>query len=1167
VKPIKDRLLQIVRHTKTMDAVHQYYQNQTKGIGLYHCEDAVKAMFAMAIAQDKNHQLFVCASEIKAREYVKIIESVNPGKACFLPAEPYHALFLENRSKEVAMERLAVLNRIARGKGLLVLTTPDAFMKRLSPRDIFGKSRVTLKVEDQISHRVLVDRLIFLGYHRVEQVEQPGEYSLRGGIVDVYDVVGSQPFRIEFFDEDVDSIRTFDPEDQKSVEKIQQVTIHPAKELLLDPARLQGMHDGALKHLEEVRKHSKDKEARKGFAELAEKIRENQMGNDQLLLSWGDAETVDLLDWFDSTHRLFMDEASGFAELLQETHLRIQEEYVNLLEKGAVVPGMLDALVEPRKIQEKLQSFPYLIFHRIHKQVDTYPVEVQWDVASRQVVSFYGRVGALADQITDWFGKEYHVYISYEERRELDALKEMLGGYQIAFGLERTEGPSDKGSVQLVKSGLQQGFELYNDKVVWLTYREIFQRETRKRKERRTKGKKIEHFTQLQVGDYIVHDFHGVGMYMGIEQIIIEGIKKDFLEIKYAKTDKLFIPIDQMDAIQVYMSFGEKEPKLNRLDSAEWKRVKSGAKKAAEDMAKELVDLYAKRKSAKGHAYPSDNEWIREFEEKFPYEETEDQEKAIEDVKQDMESPTPMDRLICGDVGYGKTEVAIRAAFKAVMDSKQVAILVPTTVLAQQHFNNFVQRFSDYPMRIEMLSRFRTKNQQEQIIKDVRKKRVDILIGTHRLLSKDVAFDDLGLLIIDEEQRFGVKHKEKIKALKANIDVIALTATPIPRTLHMSLIGARDMSIIDEPPHNRTPVQTYVMEYNDVIIKDAIQREIARGGQVYYVYNRVHGIEAVAQRIRQLVPEARVDIGHGQMGETKLENVMMDFIDHQFDVLVCTTIIESGLDIARANTLVVENADQMGLSQLYQLRGRVGRSDRLSFAYITYKRDKMLPEVAEKRLKAIRDFTDFGSGFKIAMRDLEIRGAGNILGPEQHGHLLSVGYEMYTRLLEDAVKQLQGEETVEKPKSSVELKIDAYLPSRYIESEKHKYETYRKIAGIDSEQDVDEIAEELIDRYGDIPQSVSNLMDIALIKNMAAQVGVEQIKETRDQLRLVFSRNHYLEPLEIQELIRTEQIKFSPGEVQMTMTVKRAGEGRANLPVLKSLLGKIKDLKSNKTSI
>ncbi|QSX07436.1 DEAD/DEAH box helicase [Alkalibacter rhizosphaerae] len=552
---------------------------------------------------------------------------------------------------------------------------------------------------------------------------------------------------------------------------------------------------------------------------------------------------------------------------------------------------------------------------------------------------------------------------------------------------------------------------------------------------------------------------------------------------------------------------------------------------------------------------------MREFEEKFPYEETEDQIKAIEDVKQDMESPVPMDRLICGDVGYGKTEVAIRAAFKAVMDSKQVAILVPTTVLAQQHFNNFVQRFADYPMRIEMLSRFRTKSQQEQIIKDIRKKRVDIVIGTHRLLSKDVVFEDLGLLIIDEEQRFGVKHKEKIKALKANIDVIALTATPIPRTLHMSLVGARDMSVIDEPPHDRSPVQTYVMEYNDVIIKDAIEREIARGGQVYYVYNRVHGIDAVAQRVRQLVPGARVEIGHGQMGEARLENVMMDFIDHQFDVLVCTTIVESGLDIARANTLVVENADQMGLSQLYQLRGRVGRSDRLAFAYITYKRDKALHEVAEKRLKAIKDFTDFGSGFKIAMRDLEIRGAGNILGPEQHGHLLSVGYEMYTRLLEDAVKELQGEATPEKLKTSIELKIDAYLPSRYIDSEKQKYETYRKIAGIDTSQEADEIREELIDRYGDLPQPVLNLIDIALVKNMAAHIGVEQIKESRDQIRLVFAQGHYLEPLEIKELIKTEQVKFNPTDAQMTLSIPRAGAGRANLSPLRSLIEKIKDLK------
>lgn len=1164
---MKDRLLHIMKRTKTMEALHQCFRDHCGNLELFHCEDSLKTVLAMALSHDKKNQVFFCSSEGKAREYAAILESVDPGKTCVLPSEHHHSLFLENRSKEVVRERLQAFSRVSREKGLLVFTTPDALMKKISPLEVFRKSTLSVKTGQTLGDRPLVEHLLYLGYKRVEQVEHPGEFALRGGIVDVFDMTADQPVRMEFFDEEVDSIRIFDPESQKSIEKRDRVTFYPAQELLLTLAQQQEMAQGAVLQLKETASKIKDKEAKRGFLELAETIQEGQKENNYALLPWCSATVVDLLDWFPREDRLFLDEPSGYAVALQEVYRTIQEEYVNLLEQGRVIPGMLSALQEPHLVQKRLQEHPYILFHGLQKRTDTYPVDRSVDVASRPIYSFYGRAAVLADQITHWFGKEYHVYVSYEDSRELSALKEMLGGYQIAFTQEWKGAVEDRGSVHLVKSGMKSGFELYNDKVVWLTYGEIFKKETRRKKETRKKKNKIEHFSQLRVGDYIVHDVHGVGLYMGIEQIVIEGIKKDFLHLKYGKGDKLYIPIDQMDSIQVYMSFGEKEPKLNRLDSAEWKRVKSNAKKAVEDMARELVELYAQRMSARGHAFPPDNEWVRDFEAKFPYEETDDQRKAIEDVKTDMESTVPMDRLICGDVGYGKTEVAIRAAFKAVMDSKQVAILVPTTVLAQQHYNNFVQRFADYPIRIDMLSRFRTKTQQENIIKDLRKKRVDIVIGTHRLLSKDVVFDDLGLLVIDEEQRFGVKHKEKIKALKTNIDVMTLTATPIPRTLHMSLVGARDMSIIDEPPHNRTPVQTYVMEYNEVIIRDAIQREIARGGQVYYVYNRVNGIEAVSERVRKLVPEARVEIGHGQMGETKLENVMMDFIDHQFDVLVCTTIVESGLDIARANTLVVENADQMGLSQLYQLRGRVGRSDRLSFAYITYKRDKILNEVAEKRLKAIKDFTDFGSGFKIAMRDLEIRGAGNILGPEQHGHLLSVGYEMYTRLLEDAVKELQGSAPADPTKTSMELKIDAYIPSRYIDSEKQKYEIYRKIAGLETSEEVDELQEELLDRYGDIPQSVLNLMEIAKVKNGASSVGIEQIKEMKEEIRFVFAHNKYLEPLEIQELIKTEQVKFNSSEAQMTLSVKRVGEGRYNLPVIGNMVERIKDLKKPGNSV
>jgi len=1161
---LKDQILNSIKNTETVQALHRHFKEGIERIGLYNCEDNVKATLAAVLSHEKRNHLFVCPNEIKAKQYVELINSILREKAHYLPPEPYHFLFLENHSREISNQRLVVLNEIANKKGKLIVTTPEALMKRMISKDQFKKARVSLKVGGRIETEDLIQSLEVLGFERVEQVERSGEFATRGGILDIFDPISPKPFRIEMFDDEIDSIRIFDADDQKSIEKIQQAKITPASEFIFTKSVKEKATENCLDFVENyLKREVHSKEVKNNFKELIEKIKTGTYKNFQVLAPWQDEKLKNITEWFDLEDRIYLDETRSFRQTIDEISIQSKQEFINLLEKGEAVPKSLDVLCTSDEVMGSLGRFKSIEFQKLRKDFDEFPVEVELDAASREIYSFYGKIGALADQITDWFSREYHVHISYETKDQLDALKEMLNAYKIGFSISQKESKPDHGSVNIMQSALNSGFELYKDKGVWLTYGEIFKKETRKKKAKKKKGKKIESFTQLRVGDFIVHDTHGIGVYMGIEQIPIEGIKKDFLHLKYAKGDKLYIPIDQMDSIQVYMSFGDKEPRLSRLDSQEWKKIKTSAKKSIEELARELMEIYAKRMSVKGHKYPKDNEWIKEFEEKFPYEETEDQLKAIAEVKRDMESDSPMDRLICGDVGYGKTEVAIRAAFKAVMDSKQVAVLVPTTVLAQQHFNNFVQRFSDYPIKIEMLSRFRTKSQQDQIIKDIRKKRVDIVIGTHRLLSKDVVFEDMGLLIIDEEQRFGVKHKEKIKALKSNVDVMTLTATPIPRTLHMSLIGARDMSVIDEPPHNRTPVQTYVMEYNDVIIKDAIEREISRGGQVYYVYNRVKGIEQIGEKIAQMVPQARVEVAHGQMGETRLENVMMDFIDHEFDVLVCTTIIESGLDIARANTMIIENADQMGLSQLYQLRGRVGRSDRLSFAYITYKKDKSLNEIAEKRLKAIKDFTDFGSGFKIAMRDLEIRGAGNILGPQQSGHLLSIGYDMYCRLLEDAVSQLKGEEKERKVQAVIELKADAYIPGFYIKSEKQKYELYKKIAGIDSQEEIDEIQEEVIDRYGDIPYSVINLMNIALIKNMASAIGIASIKEIGDSVKIVFDEEHFLSPREIKEIIKTDKLKFNPGEIQMTMTIRSMKDGRKNIRMLRDLLNKIQGLKTN----
>ena len=643
--------------------------------------------------------------------------------------------------------------------------------------------------------------------------------------------------------------------------------------------------------------------------------------------------------------------------------------------------------------------------------------------------------------------------------------------------------PVSKGEIIISQGSLYRGFEYGMIDFVIISDKEVFGEVKKKRKtKKKTSGSKIENFTDLNPGDYVVHENHGIGIYQGIEKITIDNISKDYLKIRYSDNGNLYVSINQMDMIQKYIGGESRSPKLNKLGGSEWGKAKARVRKAVTDLAKELIELYAKRQNTKGHKYGPDTVWQREFEDMFPYEETEDQLNAIEEVKKDLESDKIMDRLICGDVGYGKTEVAIRAAFKVVQEGKQVAYLVPTTILAQQHYNTFIQRMKDFPITVDLLSRFRTKTEQQITIEELKRGMVDIVIGTHRLLSKDVVFKDLGLLIIDEEQRFGVAHKEKLKHLKEKVDVLTLSATPIPRTLHMSLIGIRNMSILNEPPEERYPVQTYVMEYNTEFVKDAIRREIGRGGQVYYLYNRVQNIDKIAAKIQELIPEAIVTYAHGQMSERQLENIMMDFINREIDVLVCTTIIESGLDIPNVNTIIIQDADCLGLSQLYQLRGRVGRSNRIAYAYLMYQKDKVLQEGAEKRLQAIKEFTEFGSGFKIAMRDLEIRGAGNLLGSQQHGHIDAVGYDLYSKLLEEAIKKEQGEEIKEHFETLIELDIDAYIPQKYIEDEIQKLEIYKKIAVIQTQKDYYDVQEEIEDRYGDLPESVQNLLEIALIK-------------------------------------------------------------------------------------
>ncbi|NLI60636.1 MAG: transcription-repair coupling factor, partial [Clostridiales bacterium] len=763
------------------------------------------------------------------------------------------------------------------------------------------------------------------------------------------------------------------------------------------------------------------------------------------------------------------------------------------------------------------------------KSVPDYSPKSIYKFASRGIPSYHGKMAMLVEDLEFWHQKKYSVILFAGSDSRAHSLVSHLydRGIEAVFS-PNLEGGIPQGQILVVPTSISAGFEYPEARFALISDQEIYGVGKGKKQgpAPSMKKSKLDPFTDLKVGDYVVHETHGIGKYLGIETLVVNDQKRDYLNIKYGGTDRLYIPTDQVDIIQPYIGVDDKPPRLSKLGGSEWQKIKSRARKSVQKLAMDLVELYAAREASQGYQFSPDTPWQDQFEDMFPYEETPDQTRAIKDIKRDMESSRVMDRLLCGDVGYGKTEVAIRAAFKAVMDGKQVALLAPTTILAQQHFNTFASRFQDFPIKVQVISRFRTPAQQRDILKALKQGNVDIIIGTHRLLSKDVIFKDLGLLIVDEEQRFGVGHKESIKDLKKDLDVLTLTATPIPRTLHMSLIGIRDISTIETPPEDRLPVQTYVVEYNDALIRDAIIREVQRGGQVYFVYNRVRSMESMAERLRKLVPEIKIRMGHGQMSESVLEKVMLDFYDKKFDVLLCSTIIESGLDIPNVNTIIVYDADHYGLSQLYQLRGRVGRSNRMAYAYLTYRRDKILSEVAEKRLRTIKEFTEFGSGFKIAMRDLEIRGAGNILGPQQHGHMAAVGYELYCKLLDESIRKLQGEEPEKPIEVTIDIKVNGYIEDDYIPLEGQKIEIYKKIAAIENLQDKYDIEEELEDRFGDIPESVANLVDIAYIKALAGRFGIVEAFHKDKELILRLSRTKPLDSRHLMIILNENRNKL-----------------------------------------
>lgn len=1032
------------------------------------------------------------------KAYDDLLEFLDKDQLLLYPANELVTTEIALEGNETLGERIHVLSRLSRGfRGVFIVPFAGA-RKLFPPSNVFRSAHQKLTVGDVITIEQLSEKLIYMGYERVEMVEKSGEFSVRGGIMDVYPVDFENPVRLEWFDDEIDSIRIFSVADQRSKEKCDEVLLTPASELFATPERFYQAADRIEKLLEERIQVVRD-------SEVVEKIRENVAWEIEQLregntftgiykyVSQIYPEAESILQYMPKDSIFILDEPTRIWESAKQMEKEEGEWQTVLLQQGEILPNLKFSFPYDELIHSDLyQRLSLSLFLR---QVPGMQPQNIIQFICKSMQQFHGQMHVLKAEWDRWIKANYRIVFTASSKERLDRLGRILSDYDM----DAIQGSEIlPGKPVLMEASLQHGFEMSGIKLAVITESEVFTQRTRRvrRSAKMDNAEKIKDYQELKPGDYVVHVNHGIGKYLGIETLQVGGMHKDYLHIQYAGNDKLYVPVEQIDQVQKYVGSEEKTPKVYSLGGNEWSKVKNKVKKSVEDIAQDLIKLYAKRNQAKGFAFSPDTPFQRDFEAMFPYEETADQLRSIEEIKKDMESDRPMDRLLCGDVGYGKTEVAVRAAFKATMDAKQVAILVPTTILAQQHYETLKERFADFPVEIRVLSRFRSRKEQKETIEGLNSGKVDIVIGTHRLLSKEIRFKDLGLLIIDEEQRFGVKHKEKIKQLKHNIDVLTLTATPIPRTLQMSMMGVRDLSVIETPPENRFPVQTYVLEYSGALVREAIERELGRGGQVYFLYNQVQNIDQMAEQIRMLVPDARVAVAHGQMPETELERVMLDFLDGEADILVSTTIIETGVDIPNVNTLIIYDADKMGLSQLYQLRGRVGRSNRIAYAYLTYQRDKVLSETAEKRLQAIKEFTELGSGFKIAMRDLSIRGAGNLLGAEQHGHIASVGYELYSQMLKEAVEEKQGKKEQETPVDpELDLKVDAYLPSEYIQDEKQKIELYKKIRAVQTVEEVLQLEEEFEDRFGDLPDPVVQLVKVAKIRAMAIKYGYESIQQ------------------------------------------------------------------------
>lgn len=1109
----------LLKEIYNISQVREIIDNYTKisPVFLHGLTDQSKAhIFSTIFKYTDKTIVIICENEKKAQVMCEDINSIVEDKCMYFPSTEINYYNIKNLEKNNQILRLEVLSRIIGNDNFIITTSLDALRNKLTPRKIFEEKSFKIDIDNEIDIKEIKNSFIELNYDFTKLVESKGEFSIRGSIIDFWPIEYENPIRIELFDTEIDSIRFFDKDSQRSLENIDEILVRPTKELIYEKSDYEKsikLIDKDINSLSDNLGMSKLKDK---YSQIVSYLKDSlYISNDDLISPYRADNFDDFFDYIKKDSIFVFEDLNRSIDNFNDIMDKFNLDLANQMDNGEVFSTFKNIKINIDEIYKHIKSYPIINSASLLKNNNFIRAKKIIELKSIEQENFNKNISNFVDNIKTLIKNNEKAYIFASDKKSLENIKEIFDeneivNYSLDFDIE-----DDKNNVYLSDKSLSRGYIFTNYRINTYTHRDIFGKEKHKNKKRKNKAlgaRDIINYSDIEIDDYVVHENNGIGIYKGISQIEVNNTKKDYFVIEYQGNDKVFVPVDQMDLVSKYIGNKGDKPKISSLGSNQWKKAKQRAKKAVDEIADDLVELYAKRSKARGHAFAKDTPWQKEFEDSFIYEETDSQLRSIDEIKNDMEDIKPMDRLLCGDVGYGKTEVALRAAFKAVMDGYQVCFLVPTTILARQHFKTMQERFKDFPIDCAMLSRFVSKKDQEKYIHNLKSGKIDIIVGTHRLLSKDIKFKKLGLLTIDEEQRFGVRHKDKLKKLKENIDVLTLSATPIPRTLQMSLTGIRDMSTLDEPPERRQPVNTYVLEYDFSIIKRAIEKELDRDGQVYFVYNRVYNIDKIYNHLKLLVPDAKIEIAHGQMSAKSLEKIMEDFVSGEIDILLATTIIETGMDIQNVNTIIVYDSDMMGLSQLYQLKGRIGRSSRSSYAYFTYAKGKVLTEIGEKRLKSIKDFSDFGSGYKIAMRDLELRGAGNILGESQSGQVEAIGYDLYVKFLQQAIDKASGKgiDSIKFNDVYIDIKIDAFIPEFYIEDPSQKIQMYKRISSIEDLEDYSLLVEDLIDRYGDIPVMVDNIMYVSLIKSMADKLGFDQIREVNGEIRISFNdRNKF----------------------------------------------------------